>query len=169
MKNFDWKKLVPYVVAIVVFVAIALIYCSPLLDGKVLQAGDVKNWEGAAQEAREFYDKEGYSPWWTNSMFGGMPTYQITGNLPSGLIRAYVEHISHFGFFEDFNAIGIIAAYFFGFFLMLLCFGVNPWLSLVGGLAIGLSSYFFLIIPAGHITKAAGLGFLAPMIGGFYA
>lgn len=169
MKNFDWKKIVPYIVAIVVFIAVALIYCSPLLDGKVLQAGDVNNWKGAAQEAREFYDREGYSPWWTNSMFGGMPTYQVTGNLPSSLIRSQVEHIVHFGFFEDLNAIGIIAAYFFGFFLMLLCFGVNPWLSLVGGLAIGLSSYFFLIIPAGHITKAVGLGFLAPMIGGFYA
>ena len=169
MKNFDWKRLVPYVVAIVVFVVIAVLYCSPLLEGKLLQAGDINNWRGAAQEAREFYDKEGYSPWWTNSMFGGMPTFQITGNMPSSVLRAKVEHIVHFGFFEDLNAIGIIAAYFFGFFLMLLCFGVNPWLSLVGGLAIGLSSYFFLIIPAGHITKAVGLGFLAPVIGGVYA
>ncbi|MCQ2343130.1 MAG: hypothetical protein MJZ75_06570, partial [Paludibacteraceae bacterium] len=169
MKNFDWKKLLPYLVAIIVFVVIAMLYCSPLLEGKVLQAGDVNNWKGAAQEAREFYDREGYSPWWTNSMFGGMPTYQITGNMPSSVIRGKVEHVVHFGFFDDLNAIGIIAAYFFGFFLMLICFGVNPWLSLVGGLAIGLSSYFFLIIPAGHITKAAGLGFLAPMIGGFYA
>ena len=169
MKNFDWKRLVPCVVAIVVFVVIAVLYCSPLLEGKLLQAGDINNWRGAAQEAREFYDKEGYSPWWTNSMFGGMPAFQITGNMPSSVLRAKVEHIVHFGFFEDLNAIGIIAAYFFGFFLMLLCFGVNPWLSLVGGLAIGLSSYFFLIIPAGHITKAVGLGFLAPVIGGVYA
>lgn len=167
--NIDWKALLPYVVAIVVFVTFALIYCAPLLEGKVLQAGDVNNWKGAAQEAREFYDKEGYSPWWTNSMFSGMPTYQITGNLPTSIVRAHIEHIVHFGFFDDLGAIGIIAAYFFGFFLMLLCFGVNPWLSLVGGLAIGLSSYFLLIIPAGHITKAVGLGFLAPMIGGFYA
>ncbi len=167
--NIDWKALLPYVVAIVVFIVFALIYCAPLLEGKVLQAGDVNTWKGGAQEAREFYNKEGYSPWWTNSMFGGMPTYQITGNLPTSIVRANVEHIAHFGFFEDLNAIGIIAAYFFGFFLMLVCFGVNPWLSLVGGLAIGLSSYFFLLIPAGHITKAAGLGLLAPMIGGFYA
>lgn len=167
--NINWKAILPYAVAIVVFIAVAVIYCSPLLEGKVLQAGDVNNWKGAAQEAREFYDKEGYSPWWTNSMFSGMPTYQITGNLPSSTVRTHIEHISHFGFFEDLNPIGIIAAYFFGFFLMLLCFGVNPWLSLVGGLAMGLSSYFLLIIPAGHITKAVGLGFLAPLIGGFYA
>ncbi len=167
--NIDWKSILPFVVAIVVFVGFAVVYCSPLLQGKVLQAGDVNNWEGAAQEAREFKQQTGETTWWTNSMFSGMPTYQITGSTPTNQLRVYLERISHFGFHTDFNAIGIIAAYFFGFFLMLLCFGVNPWLSLVGGLAIGLSSYFFLIIPAGHITKAVGLGFLAPMIGGFYA
>ena len=167
--NIDWKAILPYAVAIVVFIGVAVIYCSPLLNGKVLQAGDVNNWKGAAQEAREFKQQTGETTWWTNSMFGGMPTYQITGSTPTNIIRGKLEKIAHFGFFEDLNPIGIIAAYFFGFFLLLLCFGVNPWLSLVGGLAMGLSSYFFLIIPAGHITKAVGLGFLAPMIGGFYA
>ncbi len=167
--NIDWKAILPYVVAIVVFIGVAVIYCSPLLNGKVLQAGDVNNWKGAAQEAREYKQQTGETTWWANSMFGGMPTYQITGSTPTNIIRGKLEKIAHFGFFEDLNPIGIIAAYFFGFFLLLLCFGVNPWLSLVGGLAMGLSSYFFLIIPAGHITKAAGLGFLAPMIGGFYA
>ncbi|MCQ2325238.1 MAG: YfhO family protein [Paludibacteraceae bacterium] len=167
--NIDWKAILPYMVAVVVFIVVAVIYCSPLLEGKVLQAGDVNNWKGAAQEAREFKQQTGEITWWTNSMFGGMPTYQITGSTPTNIIRGRLETIAHFGFSDNLNAVGIIFAYFFGFFLMLLCFGVNPWLSLVGGLAIGLSSYFFLIIPAGHITKAVGLGFLAPMIGGFYA
>ena len=169
MKQFDWKKLLPYAVAIVAFVAIAMIYCAPLLEGKVLVQGDVNNWKGAAQEARAFYDEHGYSPWWTNSMFSGMPTYQITGNLPTSELRATMEQISHAGFAGDWTIVGIIFAYFFGFFLMLRCFKVNPWLSIIGGLAIGLSTYFLLIIPAGHMTKAAALGFLAPVIGGFYA
>ena len=169
MKQFDWKKLLPYVVAIVAFVAIAMIYCAPLLEGKVLVQGDVNNWKGAAQEARTFYDENGYSPWWTNSMFSGMPTYQITGNLPTSELRATMEQISHAGFAGDWTIVGIIFAYFFGFFVMLRCFKVNPWLSIIGGLAIGLSTYFLLIIPAGHMTKAAALGFLAPVIGGFYA
>lgn len=167
--KIDWKKLVPYAVAIVAFVAIAMIYCAPLLEGKVLVQGDVNNWKGAAQEARAFYDEHGYSPWWTNSMFSGMPTYQITGNLPTSELRATMEQISHAGFAGDWTIVGIIFAYFFGFFLMLRCFKVNPWLSIIGGLAIGLSTYFLLIIPAGHMTKAAALGFLAPVIGGFYA
>ena len=167
--KIDWKKLLPYAVAIVAFVAIAMIYCAPLLEGKVLVQGDVNNWKGAAQEARAFYDENGTRTWWTNSMFGGMPTYQITGSLPSGEMRNSMAKVAHLGLEGGWEAIGIIFAYFFGFFLMLRCFKVNPWLSIIGGLAIGFSTYFFLIIPAGHVTKAVALGFLAPVIGGFYA
>ena len=167
--KIDWKKVLPYAVAIVAFVAVAMIYCAPVLEGKVMVQGDVNNWKGAAQEARTFYDENGTRTWWTNSMFGGMPTYQITGSLPSGEVRNGLAKIAHLGMEGGWEAIGIIFAYFFGFFLMLRCFKVNPWLSIIGGFAIGFSTYFFLIIPAGHITKAVALGFLAPVIGGFYA
>ena len=169
MKNFDWKKILPYAVAIVAFVAVAMIYCAPILEGKVLVQGDVNTWKGAAQEAISFYEQEGYSPWWTNSMFSGMPTYQITGKLQTSATYKVMETIARGGLNGDWAIMGIIFAYFFGFFLMLRCFKVNPWLSIIGGLAIGFSTYFFLIIPAGHMTKAAALGFLAPVIGGFYA
>ena len=165
--KIDWRKIAPYLVALVVFIGFAVFYCSPILDGKVLQAGDVNNWKGAAQEAREYYQQTGETTWWTNSMFGGMPTYQITGSMPSGeLTNHTLRSILHLGLPET---MGIIFAYFFGFFLMLICFGVNPWLSIVGGLALGLSSYFFIIIPAGHVTKAVAIGFLAAVIGGVYA
>ena len=167
--KIDWKKILPYVVGVVVFIAVAMVYCAPALQGKVLVQGDVNNWKGAAQEARTFYQEEGYSPWWTNSMFSGMPTYQITGSLHTGELRTNLENIAHAGFKGNWQVIGIIFAYFFGFFIMLRCFKVNPWLSIIGGLAIGFSTYFFLIIPAGHVTKAVALGFLAPVIGGFYA
>lgn len=164
--KFDWKKWLPYLVAIVVFLGIAVAYCSPMLSGKVLSAGDVNNWKGAANEALEYKSQTGETTWWTNSMFGGMPTYQITGSMPSGKLRKTLETVLHFGF--D-NAIGIIFAYMAGFFLMLLCFGVSPWLALVGAIAMALSSYFFIIIPAGHMTKASALGLLAPVVGGVYA
>ena len=169
MKHLDWKKLLPYAVAIITFVVIAIAYCAPIMEGKVLIQGDVNNWKGAAQEARTFYEENGTRTWWTNSMFGGMPTYQITGSLPSGEVRNGMAKIAHLGMEGGWEIMGIIFAYFFGFFLMLRCFKVNPWLSIIGGLAIGFSTYFFLIIPAGHITKAMALGFLAPVIGGFYA
>lgn len=169
MNSNSWKKLLPYVVALVVFVGLALIYCTPLMDGKVLQAGDVNNWKGVAEEAREYLEETGETTFWTNSMFGGMPTYQITGTTPSGKLRAFLENVAHLGFHGSYAPVGILTAYGIGFFLMLLCFGVNPWISIAGALALSLSSYFCLIIPAGHMTKASALGCLAPMIGGFYA
>jgi hypothetical protein len=148
---------------------VALVYCLPALQGKVLRQHDIIQWKGAAQEAREYYDEHGTRTWWTNSMFGGMPTYQITGSLPSGEVRNGMASITRFGMKDAMEPIGLIFIYFFGFFLMLRCFKVNPWLSIVGGFAIGLSTYFLLIIPAGHITKAMALAYLAPIIGGFYA
>ena len=77
-----------------------------------------------------------------------------------GRQSANAGDITHLGFKGSTEAIGLLFAYFFGFFLMLICFGINPWLSIIGGLALGLSSYFLLIIPAGHMTKATAIGFL---------
>ena len=167
--KIDWKKIAPYLAALVVFVGFALAYCSPVLNGKVLQAGDVNTWRGGAEEAIEYNEQHNECTWWTNSMFGGMPTFQIAGRLPSGALRSKMETISRIGFSDDKAIIGIIFAYFCGFFLMLICFGINPWLSIVGALALGMSSYFMLILPAGHMTKAVAIGLLAPVIGGFYA
>ena len=164
--KIDWKKLAPYLVALVVFLGFAITYCSPVLEGKVLNAGDVNSWKGAANEALTYNAQHEECTWWTNSMFGGMPTYQICGRIPSvrvaGWFKIGIQDILG-------ETLAVVFLYFVGFFLMLLCFGVNPWLSIVGSLAIGLSSYFFLIIPAGHMSKAFAIGALAPMIGGVYA
>lgn len=164
--NFDWKKLLPYVVAIIVFVGFSVLYCAPLLDGKVLYAGDTNNWKGAAQESVAYREATGQTTFWTNSMFSGMPTYQIAASTSSGYASAWWKIVIT-------NILGeprtILLLYGIGFFLMLLCFGINPWLALVGAIATMLSTYFLLIIPAGHITKAFALGGLAPVIGGFYA
>lgn len=164
--KIDWKKIAPYLVALVVFIGFAVFYCSPMLEGKVLVQGDVNNWRGAAQEALEYNAQHDECTWWTNSQFGGMPTFQISGKVQSGTIPGWWKRILQ-------NTLGeppaALSLYFIGFFLMLLCFGVNPWLSIIGALAIGLSSYFFIIIPAGHMSKAFAIGALAPIIGGVYA
>ena len=168
MKHIDWKRCLPYVAAIVLFLVFAMLYCSPLLEGKVLQAGDVTHWEGFSHEAREYKAQTGETTWWTNSLFSGMPTYQITGSTPSNQLRIDIEKIAHVGMTDTMQPIGLLFAYFLGFFLLLICFGVNPWVSIAGSLALGLSSYFIFIIPAGHITKAMAIGYLAPVIGGVY-
>ncbi len=166
MKKINWKALAPYITALVIFVGLTLVYCSPLLEGKVLHAGDTKNWEGVAKESLDYLAKHGTSPWWTNSLFGGMPTYQISTAYPSNKIAKFMTDITHIGFQDTLAA---VIGYFVGYFLMLLCFGINPWLALIGSIAISLSSYFYIIIPAGHATKAWALGNLPVIFGGFYA
>ena len=161
-----WKKLLPYIVAVAVFIALTLLYCSPILEGKVLYAGDTKNWEGMAQEARVFNQNSDEPTYWTGSMFAGMPTYQITsGKTIATTIGSPLKHLSTL-FFS--GTLAILLGYFIGFFILLKSFKVNVWVSIVGALSVAMSSYFFLIIPAGHLTKAATIGLMAPVIAGFY-
>ena len=169
MKKPNLKKLSPFIVALIAFLAFGFIYCSPVLEGKVLLAGDTTNFRGASNEIREYSQSEGRQMWWTNSMFGGMPSYQISGQTPANKLRAKLEQASHLWLRGTNEPIGILVAYLIGFFIMLLCFDVDPWMSIAGAIALTLSSYFLLIIPAGHITKANAICCLAPMIGGFYA
>ena len=95
--------------------------------------------------------------------------FQVSGSTPANQVRADIESASHFGFKKDLGPIGILLAYLFGFFFMLRCFKVNPWLSIIGSFALTLSSYFMLILPAGHMTKANAIAAIAPVIGGIYA
>ena len=90
--KIDWKKIAPYLVALVVFVGFAVLYCSPMLEGKVLVQGDINNWKGAANEAINYYDTYGEPTCWTNSMFGGMPTYQITFRNAAGMVTSWVRN-----------------------------------------------------------------------------
>ena len=161
-----------YIVAAIVFVTLTLVYCMPALQGKVLQQGDTMQWKGMAHELKEYNETAETPANWTNSMFGGMPGYQITMKNPGNAVTDVVWAVDRFFrglttlFFD--SVLALLLGYFLGFFLMLRAFGVEKWLSIVGSIAISMSSYFFLIIPAGHETKALTLGMMAPVIGGFF-
>ncbi len=161
-----WKQALPYVAAIVIFIVFTLIYCSPILDGKILYAGDTKSWEGMFQQNKVFQETTGEYTWWTGSMFSGMPSYQIAGGkyIWGGWYKP-LPFITTIGFKGVF---ALLIGYFLGFFILLKAFKVDTKLSIVGSLAIAMSTYFFLIIPAGHNTKAATIGWMAPVIAGFY-
>lgn len=158
-------KYAPYAVALVVFILIVVWYCSPMLSGKVLYQPDTNNWKGMSHEILEYKEKTGETSYWTNSMFGGMPAYQISSEPPS---RAWVKALSQIPYLVFPSPMVTLLGYFIGFFIMLRAFGVNKWLSIAGAIAIALSSYFFIIVAAGHNSKALTLGYLAPVIGGFF-
>ena len=165
MKKDFFKRILPYIVAVVVFIVLSIIYVSPVLDGKVLHSSDGVGWQGQAQECVEYQQKTGVNSGWTGSMFGGMPTYQISYSFPQSTMLLPLSKAMRLGFA---GTISGLLGYFLGFFILLRGFKVNTWISIVGSIAITLSSYFFIIFAAGHIMKVVAIGLLAPIIAGFH-
>jgi hypothetical protein len=161
-QQFNWKKIFPYATAILVFIGITLAYFSPLLEGKRLDQHDINMFKGMSKEITDYREKTGEEALWTNSMFGGMPAWQISVVYSGNLMR-YVKKIISLGLPYPANAVFV---YFLGFFILLLVLGIDPWLSMAGAIAFGLSSYYFIIIGAGHTSKAFAIGYMAPVVAG---
>lgn len=159
----NWKKIVPHLVALAAFAAVSVAFFYPQYQGKSLRQSDMVQVGGMAVDLNEHVEQYDQHPMWLGRMFGGGPSY-ATSLDHSG---RYVGNNVHW-----LNVLGQPASMLFlamaGFYLMLLMFGVNPWLAIVGGLAYGLSTYFPIIIGAGHITKMWALQWVAPMIGSIW-
>ncbi|MBQ0096192.1 MAG: hypothetical protein KBS53_00900 [Bacteroidales bacterium] len=158
------KKYGAYLTAIVVFVLLAVIYCKPQLSGKVVSSGDIITYTSAIQEAVRYTQETGDYTWWNGNMFSGMPNYRVGGGrFMSSVLLNPIKKILHR---ED--AIWIFILYFFCFFVLLRSFGIDKWLSIVGSIAISLSSYFIVIIAAGHITKTSTIASISVVMAGLY-
>ncbi len=162
LKSINWKGMLPYLTAIMLFIVVTYVYFNPLLEGKRLNMHDIKMHKGMSKEIMDFREQTGEEPLWTNSMFGGMPAWQISVVYTGNLIRHVKKVITLWLPFPA-NAVFM---YFIGFFILLLVLGVNPWLSIAGALAYGFSSYFFIILGAGHTSKAYAISYMAPVLAG---
>ncbi len=165
MRQTFLKKYGAYITAIIVSILVGCIYCAPSLSGKILNAGDVSNYDGMVQEVKQYHQDTGDYSFWTGSSFCGMPTYQIGGNhyKSNTLLKPLTVLLNDIG---TTRTPVILIIYFLGFFIMLRCFDIDKWICIAGAIAITLSSYFILIIPAGHITKTTTIGLMAIVIGG---
>ena len=162
MKNNLFKKSAPYLAALFIFLAITVVYFSPMFEGQRLRQHDISMYKGMSKEIVDFRAKTGEEPLWTNSMFGGMPAWQISVRYKNNLFR-YVDRIIRLGLPPSASYVFL---YFLGFFILLLVLRVDPWLSIVGAVAFALSSYFFIILGAGHTSKAHAIGYMAPVLAG---
>ena len=162
MRKFQVKNLVPYVVPVILFIVLSLAYMSPLLEGKKLKQDDIIRHKGMSKEIVDFREKTGEEPLWTNSMFGGMPAYQISVKYSANLIQ-YVDDIMRLGLPRPADWVFL---YMLGFFILMLTLRVNPWIGMAGAIAYGFSSYFFIILQAGHNSKAHALAYMAPLLAG---
>ena len=163
MKNFQWKTVVPHLIAIVVFIIVACIYCKPALQGNVLQQSDVIHWKGMAQDVVDHHDKTGVAPLWNTRLFSGMPNYQIAMAFVQPL--QYVNAILMLGLPKPANF----------FFLACLCFYIlcmsyrtHYLVGILGSLAFAYATFDPVIISVGHDTEMLAIAYMPAMIAGLY-
>ena len=156
------RRLAPAAAALVVFFVVSAAYFAPQFRGEVLPQHDVVQYEGMAKDISDMRAATGEDPQWTGGMFGGMPAFLINVAYPAQIVKRTVGQVV--------KLIDTPAAFLFfamtAMWLMLLVFGVDPWVGIVPALAYGLSTYFLLIIGAGHITKMWALVYAPLMMGG---
>ncbi len=162
MKKFNWKVLLPHFIAVVVFVVVAVVYCKPAIDGKVVQQHDVTQWKGMAQNCFEYKDKHGHFPLWTNGMFSGMPSYQIVMGGDNPVSLAVITEIItlHLPKPMSFFFLACITFYF-----LTQVMRVNPYVGIMGALGYAYATYNPIIIVAGHDTKMMAIAYLPMFIG----
>lgn len=151
-----------HLIALVIFTVVTMLFFSPLMDGKQIKQGDVLHFQGMSKEIQDHRKEFNEEPLWTNSMFSGMPAYQISVLYPKNLIG----QINHFLKNILPYPAAIVLLSFIGFYILLITFNVNPWLSMAGAFAFGLSSYIPILIVAGHNPKGFAIAYMAPVIAG---
>jgi hypothetical protein len=162
MSSFNVRNLLPHLLSVAVFVLVAVIYCKPALEGKVLQQSDVVHWKGMSKDIQDYRDThDGVAPLWTTRMFGGMPGYQIATNNNNYLSYWANEAFSlfipkPFRFF-------ILAC--LGFYFLALVLRTNPWLAMLGALGYAYASYNAIIVSVGHETKMLSIAYLPALLG----
>ncbi len=162
MKNFNFKALIPHVVAVIIFLAVALIYCKPALEGKVLQQHDTSQWKASVQNSVEYgKTHNGKYPLWTNGLFSGMPAFQIAG-VGGNAVSGYVENIMTLGLPKPVNFFFLASIC---FYFLCICMSIRPWVGIIGALGFAYATYDPVIIAVGHDTKMMAIAYMPALLG----
>ena len=163
MKKFK-NLLLEILVAIVLFLIISMAYMYPALQGKNVSQHDITQHIGMSKEITDYRTETGKEALWTNSTFSGMPAYLISTKYKSNFLRIFHYILN----LNNWRPISFIFLYLIGFYIALMGFGINRWLSIVGAIAYAFSSYFIIIIVAGHNAKALALGYMPVVLAGVH-
>jgi len=161
MKDF-LKPILPHLLVVIAFLGLTAIYFYPAFSGYQMKQGDITRFKGMAQEIKEYRRAFGEEPLWTNSMFGGMPAYQISVKYPNDILGV-IDDVVSLGLPRPANYVFL---YLIGFYILMLSLRIRPGLAFVASVAFALSSYYFIILEAGHNSKAHAIAYMAPMLAG---
>ncbi len=155
----DIKRFSPHIISIVIFILLSSVFFSPIFQGKVLSTHDIDNWKGMSKEIVDYRLETGKEALWTKRMFSGMPSYQISTKSKGNLIQ-YIDKFIRLGLPRP---IDLLFLYLLGFYILLCSLKIDYKLSIVGAISFAFSSYFIIILQAGHMTKAHAIAYL-PLI-----
>ena len=159
-----FSRYMPLLVAVVIFFAVSAVCFAPQFEGRKLVMHDIQQFDGMSSDIRAHRAETGEDPQWTGAMFSGMPAYLINIRYPAQFIKTTADKVlSAMG-----EPLVLILFAMLSMWLMVVLMGMSPWIGLVAGLAYGLSTYFFLIIGAGHITKMWAAVYAPAMMGAIY-
>ena len=162
--NFDFKKSLPHIIALVAILLVNIIYFMPQFQGKKLDMGDITAYRGMAEESNSYRAETGEEALWTNSMFGGMPTYNISTKHKNNVTQSISKGLNMFiGRPAGMFIMGMISLY-----ICLLLLGVNSWVSLIMAIVFGFSTSNLMLLSAGHMTKINSIMASAPIIAGVF-
>jgi hypothetical protein len=158
-----FQKILPHIIAVLIFLFVVVIFFKPLLlDNKELTQSDIVHYKGVSKELQDYRAKTGNEALWTGSMFSGMPAFQVgtlyNGNLIRYINDALLLYLPH--------PSGILFMACACFYILMIVIGVNPFLSIAGAIAFGLSSYNLTLLEAGHNSKLSAMAFMPLVVGG---
>jgi len=156
------NKFYPHALVILGFILISLIYFYPVLQGKQIFQSDIAQYTGMAKEQNDFRARENAEPYWTNSAFGGMPTYQLGANYPNDFVGKLDDLLRFLPRPADY-----LFLYFLGFYGLLLVLKTDPLKAFIGAIAFGFSTYLIIILGVGHNAKAHAIAYMPLVIAGF--
>ncbi|MBU2930261.1 YfhO family protein [Winogradskyella psychrotolerans] len=159
--SFNIKRLLPHILILLGFVALSLAYFSPVLQGKKINQSDIMHYIGMAQQQKEFAKTTGEETYWTNSAFGGMPTYQLGAKYPHNYIKKLDLTLRFLPRPADY-----LFLYFIGFYILLLSLKVDFKLAALGAIAFGFSTYLIIILGVGHNSKAHAIAYMPLALAG---
>ncbi len=155
------SRITPYAIAIITFIFIAVIYFSPVLEGKKIFQNDIKQFIGMAKEVNDFRKENNAEPYWTNAAFGGMPTYNLSALYTNDYIKKLDKLLRFLPIPADY-----LFLYFLSFFILLLVLKVDVKLAALGALAFGFSTYYIIILGVGHNAKAHAIAYMPMVLAG---
>lgn len=155
------KKIIPHFIVIVLFALIALAFFYPVLQGKGILQSDIVQYTGMAKERNDYRQTQQKETYWTNSAFGGMPTYQLGAQYPYDFVKKIDQTLRFLPRPADY-----LFLYFLGFYLFLLVLKVDYKNAFLGAIAFGLSTYLIIILGVGHNAKAHAIAYFAPVLAG---